>query len=69
MINTQALRGIIVSKGETQRSVAKKIGVSETAFYRKMNRGIFNSNEMYELVKLLSIENPVPIFFADKIAQ
>ena len=55
MINTQALRGIIVSKGETQRSVAKKIGVSETAFYRKMNRGIFNSNEMYELVKLLSI--------------
>jgi hypothetical protein len=69
MINTQALRGIIVSKGETQRSVAKKIGVSETAFYRKMNRGIFNSNEMYELVKLLSIENPVPIFFADKVAQ
>ena len=69
MINTQALRGIIVSKGETQRSVAKKIGVSETAFYRKMNRGIFNSNEMYELVKLLSIENPGPIFFADKVAQ
>lgn len=69
MINTQALRGIIVSKGETQRSVAKKIGVSETAFYRKMNRGIFNSNEMYELVKLLSIENPVPIFFAEKVAQ
>ena len=69
MINTQALRGIIVSRGETQRSVAKKIGVSETAFYRKMNRGIFNSNEMYELVKLLSIENPVPIFFADKVAQ
>lgn len=69
MINTQALRGIIVSKGETQRSVAKKIGVSETAFYRKMNRGIFNSNEMYELVKLLSIENPVPIFFTDKVAQ
>lgn len=69
MINTQALRGIIVSKGETQRSVAKKIGVSETAFYRKMNRGIFNSNEMYELVKLLSIENPVTIFFADKVAQ
>lgn len=69
MINTQALRGIIVSKGETQRSVAKKIGVSETAFYRKMNRGIFNSNEMYELVKLLSIENPVPIFFADKVAR
>ena len=69
MINNQALRGIIVSKGETQRSVAKKIGVSETAFYRKMNRGIFNSNEMYELVKLLSIENPVPIFFADKVAQ
>lgn len=69
MINTQALRGIIVSKGETQRSVAKKIGVSETAFYRKMHRGIFNSNEMYELVKLLSIENPVPIFFADKVAQ
>lgn len=69
MINTQVLRGIIVSKGETQRSVAKKIGVSETAFYRKMNRGIFNSNEMYELVKLLSIENPIPIFFADKVAQ
>lgn len=69
MINTQALRGIIVSKGETQRSVAKKIGISETSFYRKMSRGTFNCIEMYKLVSLLSIENPAKIFFADEVAQ
>ena len=69
MIDTMALKGIIVSRGETQKSVAHKIGVSEGAFYNKMKRGVFDSDDMYAMVKLLDIENPGRIFFAEEVAR
>lgn len=68
MIDTNALRGEIVKRGETQRSVARKIGISEGAFYSKMKRGVFNSDEMAAMVSVLNIENPMAIFFAPEVA-
>ena len=46
MIDTNALRGIIISKGLTQQDVAKSIGMAPKTFYSKMKKGVFGSDEM-----------------------
>lgn len=64
MVDTNALRGIIVANGLTQQEVAKKIGMSPKTFYIKMRKGIFGSDEMEAMINILSIENPMSVFFA-----
>ena len=66
MVDTNALRGLIVSKGLTQQKVAHELGISPKTFYLKMKKGIFGSNEMEAMIEILSIKNPQEIFFADK---
>ena len=64
MIKTSKLLGLIVEKGMSQKAVAKELGINEATFYRKMKRGVFDSDEIYALIQILSIENPSDIFFA-----
>lgn len=64
MINTSKLRGIIAERNRTQADVAIAIGIDPNTFYRKMKRGIFNSNEMQKMVEYLDIKNPGEVFFA-----
>ncbi len=64
MVNTKKLRGIIVECGLSQRKVALKLGISEKTFYSKMKKGVFDSDEMCEMIKLLKIKDPSKIFFA-----
>ena len=63
MIDTNALRGRIAEKGLSQSRVAKHMGITPETFYRKMNRGVFGSDEIEKMVTLLDIEDPVRIFF------
>ncbi|MCP1103633.1 DNA-binding XRE family transcriptional regulator [Aequitasia blattaphilus] len=67
MIDTNKLRGIIAEKGLSQADVAKSIGITPKTFYEKMDRGVFLSNEMESMIKLLEIEEPLCIFFAEKV--
>lgn len=62
MIDTDALRGIIAKKGFSQRTVAKKLGITDKTFYSKMNKRKFDSDEMIAMVEILEIENPTAIF-------
>lgn len=64
MVDTKKLRGIIVECGLSQRKVASKLGISEKTFYSKMKKGVFDSDEMFEMITLLKIKNPSKIFFA-----
>ncbi|MEN6595722.1 MAG: DUF739 domain-containing protein [Clostridiaceae bacterium] len=64
MIKTSKLLGIIAERGLSQKAVAKSLGINEATFYKKMKRGVFDSDEIYEMIALLDIENPVDIFFA-----
>lgn len=66
MVDTRALRGLIVSRGMTQQDVAFELGIAPKTFYIKMKKGIFGSNEIEAMIKLLSIENPLEIFFAEE---
>lgn len=65
MVATQKLRGIIAERGLSQRKVAEHLGMAEKTFYSKMKKGVFDSDEMSEMISLLGIENPSEIFFAD----
>lgn len=63
MIDTNALKGIIVSNGMTQQDVAKHLGINPKTFYLKMKKGVFGSDEMEYMIDLLGIKNPCDIFF------
>lgn len=69
MIDTNALRGIIVAKGLSQQDVASELGMTPKTFYSKMKKGVFGSDEMEKMIDLLSIENPVAIFFAEEVTS
>lgn len=68
MIDTKTLRGIIAMKGLSQRKVANMIGITEKTFYEKMKRGVFTSTEIEAMMRILDIDNPKEIFFAEKVA-
>ena len=64
MVDVNALKGIIASRGKSQAEVAKYLGITPKTFYEKMKKGVFDSDEMYQMIKLLDIKNPSNIFFA-----
>lgn len=64
MIRVDKLRGIIAERAISHSEVARHIGVTYTTFYRKMKRGVFDSDEICKMIELLSIEDPAAIFFA-----
>lgn len=65
MVDTNKLKGLIVERGKTQTEVAQELGITRKAWYDRISKKKFNSDEMYALVKILDISDPVPIFFAD----
>lgn len=66
MIRTDKLRGIISEKGFSQAKVAEAIGITPKTFYEKMSKGVFGSDEIEVMIRILHIDNPVEIFFAQK---
>lgn len=64
MVDTKKLVGIIYERGMSQRKVAQNIGMTEKTFYSKMKKGVFDSDEIEQMIDMLKIENPVEIFFA-----
>ena len=69
MIRTNELKGIIAARGLSQRKVAHHLGMAEKTFYDKMKKGIFDSDEISEMILMLDISDPIPIFFAPKVTQ
>lgn len=64
MIKTDELKGIIAKRDLSQAKVAISIGMTPKTFYSKMHKGVFGSNEIEAMIRLLEIEDPVSIFFA-----
>lgn len=69
MVDTNELKAQIVRKGLTVEKVYSSLGLTKRQWYQRMQRKTFDSNEMLELVKMLHIENPVPIFFAEEVTH
>lgn len=67
MVNVNLLKAEIVKAGLSVESVYKGIGLTKKQWYDRIQKGVFNSDEMYDLVKFIGIEEPIPIFFAEKV--
>lgn len=66
MIKTDVLKGEITRNGLSQRKVAKHLGMSDKTFYDKMKKGIFDSDEICEMISLLKLSDPMSIFLCNK---
>ena len=67
MIQVNKLKALFVEKNLTQQNVANYLGITETTMSRKMQKGVFDSEEIYKMIRLLDIKNPTEIFFAEKV--
>ena len=67
MVNTNELRGVIAKNGKSQTDVAKMLGISPKTFYLKMQKGVFGRDEIQVMIDALHIENPMAIFFANRV--
>lgn len=65
MVDVNELRGLIAKNNYTQSDIANLLGITPKTFYEKMKKRKFNSDEMLILYKVLHIEDPIPIFFAN----
>lgn len=69
MIDVNKLRGKMAEKGRTGQDMAKVIGKTPKTFYSKMQKGVFDSDEISAMVEDLGIDNPADIFFASKVTH
>lgn len=67
MIDVNKLRGKMAERGRSGQAMAKVIGKTPKTFYAKMKAGVFDSDEIEAIVRDLEIDNPMEIFFADKV--
>lgn len=67
MIDTNALKGIIVQNGFSQSRIAKTLGITPKTFYSKMNKRVFDSDEIEVMIKVLKIKDPIAIFFKSNV--
>ena len=57
-------------KGKTQRDLARELGINESTLYRKIAAGgDFSRKEINDIVQILDIDDPVPIFFDSELAE
>lgn len=67
MVNANELKAEFVRNGYTQKDVAIKLGISSRSLSNKLKKGIFKSKEIEQLIDILNIKKPMPIFFADSV--
>lgn len=57
------------SKGITAEKLCKSIGMSKSAYYRKLNgKSEFTQGEIQKICNLLDLKSPMGIFFAETVS-
>jgi len=67
VILVNELKGKIKAKGYTQEKLAKELGISPKTLSNKLSKGIFGSNEIEKIIKILDIQKPLEIFFTEQV--
>ncbi len=68
-MNAALLEYELKIRGMKKEELCEELGMSRSAFYRKMN-GIseFTLSEIQNIVSILKLDSPVPIFFSDEVS-
>jgi len=53
-----------VRKGYTQKRLAEELQITQATLIRKLNTGVFRTDEAKQIIEILDIEDPASIFFA-----
>ena len=69
MILTDDLLGLMAKNHLSQKEMAEIIGITPKTFGIKLKNGVFGSDEIEIMIKVLKIKNPMAIFFAEKVTQ
>lgn len=69
MIDINKLRGKMAEKGRTGIDMSRVIKKTPKTFYAKMKKGVFDSDEIEAMVIDLELDNPMEIFFTDKVTS
>jgi DNA-binding Xre family transcriptional regulator len=67
MFNEREFEAQLVRKGIKKYELADRLGMSYTNLYRKIKTGRFTREEIGKIIDIAGIDDPVPIFFADKL--
>ena len=55
----------MIAKGYTQEKLAKELGISPKTLSNKLTKGVFGSDEIEKMIKILEIDKPTKIFFVE----
>lgn len=70
-MNSNLLKAEMVKKGINGQKLSEKIGISESAFYRKMNGSSeFTRGEMKGIIRELEMDHKtiLSVFFEDEVS-
>lgn len=67
MVDVNKLRGLFRERGITIEDAAKIAKISAATMTRRLNTGVFGTDEIDNLVAGLAIENPEQIFFVKEV--
>ena len=68
-MNVELLRYEMRVKGVSLDQLCQSIGISRSAFYRKINgTSEFTLSEITKICEALALDSPVDIFFASKVS-
>lgn len=69
MVDKNKLYGIMISKGLNGKQMAENLGMNRMTFYKKVNDSTFRLNEVYKIIRILDIQDPREIFFANEVSS
>lgn len=70
MFDVLKFKCAVLLSGLTMADVINHLGISETTFYRKLNRGgDFRRSEIQILKEILKVDDTDSIFFASKLTK
>ena len=67
MVDLNRLKALMALKGLNGRKIAEKMDISSQRWYYKCNNQSFTLDDCGKLIKILEIDNPKDIFFADAV--
>ena len=68
MVRSDKIIGKMYELGLNRTIIADKLGMTRKTFSMKLEKGIFNSDEMEKLIDILELEDPMTIFFPNYVA-
>ncbi len=70
MFNKYEFNAALARRGMKKVELAKYLGIEYSTLYRKIEEnGKFTREEMAKIIDILSIDDPMKIFFAEELAQ